>query len=105
VKTDGVTPPVTKPGSVMRATHALSSDCESRLKKRNASGREPATRRLQQGRKRRLENRGTSAARYYGLSLSAQMGGSRRSSKSSIAVFFVELIAPWQRLLLVINES
>jgi transposase len=57
--------------------------------------------------RKRLENQGTSAARYYGLSLPAEWWKPKKFEKlrQELPVFFVELIAPWQRLLLVINEE
>ena len=57
--------------------------------------------------RKRLENQGTSAARYYGLSLSAEWWKPKKFEKlrQELPAFFVELIAPWQRLPLVIDEE
>lgn len=57
--------------------------------------------------RKRLENQGTSAARYYGLSLSAEWWKPKKFEelRQELPVFFIELLAPWQRLLLVINEE
>lgn len=57
--------------------------------------------------RKRLENQGTSAARYYGLSLSAEWWKPKKFEKlrRELPAFFIELIAPWQRLLLVIDEE
>lgn len=57
--------------------------------------------------RKRLENQGTSAARYYGFELSAQWWKPKTFEEigRELPQFFMELLAPWQRLLVAINEE
>lgn len=57
--------------------------------------------------RKRLENQGTSAARYYGLTLPAQWWRAKKFAelRQELPEFFIELLAVWQRLLLVIDEE
>jgi hypothetical protein len=57
--------------------------------------------------RKRLENQGTSAARYYSLSLPAEWWKPKKFEelRQELPMFFVELITPRQRLLLAINEE
>lgn len=57
--------------------------------------------------RKRLENQGTSAARYYGFKLSAKWWKPKKFEEltEQLPAFFIELLVVWQRLLIAIDEE